>query len=246
MDFDKKQAPKWRLYTYDGTFQSNGGLWDSCPRTDLLAVVWQRPDMDKPEVELGSPYYVHAGDWIKRVWDPTLYFRKWGTVKFGRWDSPTTFDAAWRAALRSIVPPGIDTAAIEAERQSGHQCVHTSDAELTPPLPAWWVYYDDGKLFNAQHHRWAEIPTDGVMAACYSRVVDGIRISMAKRRYTYFYWTGEELSNTDDWDHLLAQHPQVKKGRITFDGLKAAMPMAEVYVKALADTLEDVPWPSAG
>lgn len=237
---------RWRLYSYTARISSAEKPWEDVTDKDIIAVVWQQPDMEKPSVELGSPYYIHLGDWIARCWDPHLYLRKCGTVKYGRWAQRSIFRSAWEAATMSLYPKNKlqDFDKIKEGYLQGSHVVWTGDAADTDSVfPAWWVYYDNGTMYNADHHRWDEIPSDGIMAACYSTKRDGIIINMAKRRYSFYYWVGDELANTDDLGHVLAQHPMIKYGRTDFSGLKAVMPMAEIYKMALEDTLEDVPWP---
>ena len=234
-------APRWRLYSSAHVAVSSAqSSWADALKDNVLAVVWQHQDAKSPTVELGSPYYFHGGTWLARVWDPTLYLRQLGTVKFGRWTDDTTFKAAWRAAVTSVCAP--NDIPNDLEENNGGKIIHSGAFDAVPPRPAWWLYYDNGSIYSANEHTWAEIPSDGALAACYRVVVDEIALTIAKRRFTYYYWDGRELANTDDLDAVLAAHPQFKRGRVTFEGLKAVRPMADELAAALKDTLEDVPW----
>jgi hypothetical protein len=238
------QYPRWRLYTADGVTTSSAQMrWEQAPAANLVAVVWQHPDMGKPEVELGAPYYYHGGTWIRRVWDHTLYLRQCGRVKFGRWTDAGLFNAAWCAAVHSILPKEQQMTNEEILSNNGGVVCSTQDALVVTSVPQWWVYYDDRSLYTADQYTWAEIPADGVLAVCYRHVHDNLSMTIAKRRYTYFYWHGNELINTDDQDLILSHFPEIKRGRISFDGLVAVRPMADALQVAMADTLEDLPWP---
>ena len=241
-----KQIPRWRLYTQDGvTTSSAQKLWTAAPNAHVVAVVWQRPDMEKPEVELGAPYYFHGGTWIRRVWDHTIYLRQCGRAKFGRWADPVIFRDAWCEAVRSILPQGQRLDTQELMANNGGVVCSTQDAQAVTRTPDWWVYYDDRSLYTSDQYTWSEIPPDGVLAACYRHIHDGMAMTIAKRRYTYFYWHGQELINTDDQDVILLHFPEIKRGRMSFEGLVAVRPMADALQAAMQDTLEDVPWPTS-
>lgn len=230
----------WRIYYRDGrTVSSRDVPWAQAPSRDIVAVVHAIND-EHADCELGTPYYWNYGDWICRVWDPTLYLRQTGLVKFGRWASHAQFNATWREALYSIATTLSEREMILNERtmQSGvaftTETVNDSEVGQT-----WSLYYDDQKLITSAHTPWVDAPSDGVLAATYSSVYSGLKLRAAMRRYTYYYWRGLELINTDDLDEVLTHFTQCKHGQPTFAG-KSYRHQAEALSQAIKDQLEDL------
>lgn len=230
----------WRIYYRDGrTISSKDCPWEQAPSKEIVAVVHALND-EPPDCELGTPYYWHYGDWVARVWDPTLYLRQTGLVKFGRWASYAQFNAAWREALYSIATTTGEREQILNERtmQSGaaFTTATVNDAEVGQ---AWSLYYDDQKLVTSANTPWEHAPTDGVLCATYSSVYSGLKLKAALRRYTYYLWRGHELINTDDLDEVLKLFPQCKMGQPAFAG-KSYRHQAEAIAQAIKDQLEDL------
>ena len=226
----------WRIYYSNGVMvNSNEASWEAAPNRHIVAVV-QAINEEPASVELGTPYYWHFGDWIGRVWDPTLYLRQTALVKFGRWASHGKFDAAWRHALLSIEPDGglITNGMLESGVVSTRKTVGHKEQGVT-----WAVWYDDHKLYKSDSCTWEQLPSDGVLAFAYSVVYSGIKLSFALRRYTYWFWREHELFNTDDLDEVLAHFPQCKYGATGFEG-KSYRHQAEAIAAALKDDLQDV------
>lgn len=227
----------WRIYYRDGRrVGSHESSWDSAPKDDVVAVV-QALDDEVPSVELGTPYYWHLGDWIARVWDPTLYLRQTGLVKFGRWSSHAKFASAWKHALASIS----HTRRMDQD-ESALQCGAisvTSPAKFGETGTGWAMWYDDCRVFTNEHSDWMAIPDDGVLCAVYAITYSGIKVSFAIRRYTYYFWRGHELVNTDDLDEVLNHFPACKRGQPAFTG-KSYRHQGEAIAAALADKLDDV------
>ena len=229
----------WRIYYRDGRMVSSKDCaWEQAPSTDIVAVAHALND-EPADCELGTPYYWHNGDWIGRVWDATLYLRATGRVKFGRWADHNSFNDAWREALRSIAEPKDDPSIFD-ERSMRSGCVFTTrtvnDAEVGQ---GWSLYYDNHKLFTHKSCAWADAPADGILCATYSSVYSGMQLRAAMRRYTYYYWRGHELINTDDLDEVLTHFPQCKHGQPAFAG-KSYRHQAEALSQAIKDQLEDL------
>jgi len=226
----------WRIYYRDGTMiDSRHSTWEAAPRTDLVAVV-HAINEEAPSVELGTPYYWHHGDWIGRVQDVTLYLRQLGTVKFGRWASHRLFDAAWRRALTAINKK--DATIDDASLQSGVVCC-TQRVDNREVGVTWALYYDTGDLIDSSMCGWDQAPSDGILVATYGVVYTGIKLLVAMRRHTFYYWRGHELVNTDDLDALLLDVPQCKIGCPSFTG-NSYRHQAEAIAAACRDQLEDL------
>lgn len=225
----------WRIYYSNGLMVNSADTtWEQAPHEHIVAVV-QAINDDPASCELGTPYYWHFGDWIGRVWDPTLYLRQTGLVKFGRWASHGKFEAAWREALRAIDPDGeITDSMLESGVVCARKTVGASESGVS-----WAAWYDDHKLFKSESAKWEELPSDGVLAFTYSIVYSGIKVSFAMRRYTYWYWREHELHNTDDLNEVLAGFPQCKWGATGFEG-KSYRHQAEAIAAAIKDDLADV------
>jgi hypothetical protein len=228
----------WRIWYVDGTcFSSKDGPWEAAKSDGVVAVVQALND-EPPDVQIGTPYYWKFDDWVCRVWDPTLYLRQTGLVKFGRWAPHKRFTAGWLAALRAICDSEekyrqiIDTASIG----SGGVCTTQTVGDRETGV-GFALYYDDGTVVNGGS--WEQAPSDGVLCAVYSVVYSGIKLHWAMRRYTYYYWRGHELRNTDDLDEVLGQFPQCKRGQPAFTG-KSYRHQAESITAAMHDTLEGV------
>lgn len=226
----------WRIYYSNGVMVgSHQSSWEAAPREHIVAVV-QAINDEPAQVELGTPYYWHFGDWIARVWDPTLYLRQTGLVKFGRWAPHGLFADAWEQAVRSILPVGetITPLMLESGVLSQRYTVGPSERGI-----GWAVWYDDKKFYTHETAQWEKLPTDGVLAMAYHVVYSGIRLSFAMRRYTYWFWREHELINTDDLADVLAEFPQCKMGAPSFEG-KSYRHQAEAIAAALRDDLADV------
>lgn len=225
----------WRIYYVDGRYiGSHECTWEEAPSTNIVAVVHALND-EPATCELGTPYYWHQQDWIARVWDPTLYLRQTGLVKFGRWASYKLFSDAWVAAIQSINgdKPFNDTAL------SSGMVFMSDPARPGESGTSWSLYYDDSTRCESSAHTWAEAPTDGVLCATYSAVYSGAKFKAAIRRYTYYFWREHELINTDDLDEVLKSFPQCKQGQPSFTG-KSYRHQGEALAAALQDQLTDV------
>lgn len=230
----------WRIYYADGrTIGSHQSTWEDAPRRNIVAIVVALND-EPAQAELGTPYYWHFGDWIARVWDATLYLRKIGAVKFGRWASHGDFERAWKEALRMVKRPdsSLDLTTSQDSLAAGaiHVAHPVGDKESGT---GWAVFYDNGDLITNTMKKWEDIPSDGVLCAVYAVVYSGIKHMYAVRRYTYYYWREHELVNTDDLDSVLERFPQVKWGQPSFAG-KSYLHQAQAIAQALTDNLEDV------
>jgi hypothetical protein len=239
-----EESPKlrWRVYPYNAPpITSAMSTWQEVQRSQIVAVVWQRTDMTKPQPEVGTPYYYAEETFVARCWDPSLYLRKLG-VKMGRWADPQIFNSAWYQALAHVSPPGTDADALFERAKQGGQIVSTEEAADSKREVGWRIWCDDLRIFSSAHSTWESLPADGVMCVAYTHLHDGLLLSMAKRRFTFYFWAGEVLCNTDSLSEVLAHFPQFKYGITSFDGLQAYLPMAELIRAALNDTLEDVPY----
>lgn len=228
---------RWRIYYLDGrTVDSREATWVQAPSDRIVAIVHQY-DQFPVRVELGTPYYLHEQNYVIRVWDPTLYLRRMGTVKFGRWAAPNIFDGAWREALSQVIaaPAQIEDA------MKGAIVAGTRIARPDEVQRSWGLWYDDmtraeGSLADES---WLTAPSDGVMAAISRHVTNGIVLSVAIRRYTFYYWQRGELINTDDLEQVMSAHPQFKRGCPAFTG-GDYLGQASTIKAALEDTLEDL------
>lgn len=231
-----KNRLRWRIYYRDGhTVDSTQATWMDAPREHLVAVVWQAGD-GPVKVEVGTPYYLHMGDWICRVWDPTLYLRKKG-VRCGRWAENHLFQDVWRTCLSVVT--GKEVAPDSQSLQGGLVCASQA-AEQTDPRFAFTVYYDDGTVYTGSSlEEWNNTPTDGVLAVGYHHVLNGIKIAFASRRFTFYYWRDMELVNLDFVDEIMPDFPQFKYGCPSFTG-KSYTEQAKAIAHAMADTLDDV------
>jgi hypothetical protein len=224
----------WRIYYADGVYvSSNECPWEQAPSKHIVAVVHAIND-EPATCELGTPYYWHHGDWIARVWDPTLYLRQTGLVKFGRWASFKLFNDAWRQALASL-----DSKVASDQAMRSGMVFNSTAAKPGESGTTWALYYDDSSLVNSTQFTWQEAPTDGVLCATYSCVYTGAKFSAAIRRYTYYYWQGHQLQNTDDLDEVLTHFPQCKQGQPSFTG-KSYRHQGEALSAALKDDLGDL------
>jgi hypothetical protein len=230
----------WRIYYTDGYYVSSKDCaWEHAPSEHIVAVVHALND-DPAECQLGTPYYWNHGDWIARTWDVSLYLRQTGRVKFGRWASHGLFNDAWRMAVRSLSPHLTEAESCTPKTMQGGMVFIS---EPIPPGdtsdPMWELYYDDNTRANNTVMPWLEAPTDGVLCATYSIAVGGARMRCATRRYTYYFWKGHELINTDDLDVVLKEFPQCKKGQPSFTGASYRH-QGEAIAQALKDDLEDL------
>ena len=228
---------RWRIYYKDGTTVHSGqSSWSSAPSSNLVAVAWKAPKQPV-RVELGTPYYFFDGHpW--RCWDPTLYLRKLGTVKFGRWASDERFLEAWRNCLSVSSGKVID--GDHASIVGGLVC-STRPAEATDAEWQFGIFYDDSQLITGQDRKlWAQMPSDGVLCAYYWRKINDVIVSFAMRRFTYYYWKDDAMMNTDDLSEVLVQHPDFKSGLPSFSG-SDYLAQASAIAEALRDQLEDVP-----
>jgi hypothetical protein len=237
---DQAASLRWRIHYLDGSTVSSCAMtWVQAPSTGIVAVVHQCGD-SPVRVELGTPYYLQEENYVIRVWDPTLYLRRMGTVKFGRWARTDIFNGAWDEALRCVTTdPKMLT---DEGARKGGVVAGTRAAQEGEPRLSWGLWYDDLTVVqgNADDaHAWVRAPSDGVMAAVYRHVSSGIAMSVALRRYTFYFWEHGELINTDDLDRVLAAHPQFKKGCPSFTG-GDYLGQARTIKAALEDTLEDV------
>lgn len=228
----------WRLYYADGRMLgSHQATWEEAPRTNIVAVV-QAINDEPPEVQLGTPYYWHLGDWIARIWEPGLYLRQTGKVKFGRWTSHEIFQGAWKHALQTISGQGKDMSEDPTIMQSGSTC-RSSSAQPNESGFGWCAWYDDKKLYTSELAKWEDLPSDGLLCVVYGRVLSHIKTEYAIRRYTYYFWNDLELVNTDDLDEVLERFPACKWGQPSFAG-KSYLNQGEAIAAAFRDTLEDV------
>lgn len=230
----------WRIYYRDGRhICSKECSWAEAPSQDIVAVVHALNDAPA-DCELGTPYYWNHGDWIGRVWDVTLYLRQTGKVKFGRWASHELFHSAWKEALYSIAKSEGEREAIVDSNAMQSGCVFTTETvDSREHGQTWSLYYDDRSLVTSEVCKWDQAPNDGVLAAVYTNVYSGMKLKAALRRYTYYFWRGHELINTDDLDEVLKHFPQCKYGQPTFTG-KSYRHQAEAISVAIKDQLEDL------
>lgn len=228
---------RWRIYYRDGrTIHSGQSSWELAPPRDLVAVAW-RLNNDPPKVELGTPYYFLDGHpW--RCWDATLYLRKMGVVKFGRWTSDERFAQAWHQCLEasSRKPVAKDHGSV-----AGGMVCSTRPAEDDDPPFQFGLFYDDGQYIKGTHpDLWQQAPSDGVLCAYYWRRINDVIVSFAMRRYTFYMWTAGDLNNTDNLEQVLGEYPLFKFGTPAFTGVDY-LSQAEAIAEALKDTLNDVP-----
>ena len=230
---------RWRIYYNDGVFVSSKDCeWEAAPQGNIVAIVHAKGNRPA-SCELGTPYYWKFNDWIARVWDPTLYMRQTGKVKFGRWAEREMFGSAWREAVLSLTP-GCDPAKVLTDETLRSGVAFTNRvAEHGAPEVAWKLYYDNGSFITSEHASWDEAPTDGVLCATYQCLYSGALFSCALRRYTYYYWKGHQLLNSDDLHEVLKTFTQCKRGLTQFEG-KSYLHQAEALAAALADDLEDL------
>lgn len=235
---DGEAQLRWRVYYNNGqTVSSQERKWEDILSGNIVAVVWQYGNEPK-RVELGTPYYLKMGNMIIRVWDATLYLRRFGTVKFGRWAEREVFDSAWREAVGSVVA---DKALLSDEgAMKGGVVAGTTVAKEHAPPSGWIVWYDDMTMAKGTTlEEWRAIPADGIMAAVHAVTMNGITLSVAMRRYTFYFWRGGELINTDDFDAVIDAHPLFKRGTPSFVG-GDYLGQGHAIKAALDDTLEDV------
>lgn len=227
---------KWRLYYRDGqTVSCADSTWEAAPRTDIVAVVWKY-DNGPAQTDLGTPYYLNAGDWIARCWDPTLYLRGMN-VKFGRWARNALFQQAWQQCVAYV--SGKEIAPDDPSLQGSTVCMTRAAVQGDEPF-SWRLWYDNGKILTGSDmDAWEVAHTDGVLAASYRIMMNGVVVSFGKRRFTYFYWRGAELINTDDLHEVVRDYPAFKFGEPHFTG-KSYQIQAEAIAAALADKLEDL------
>jgi hypothetical protein len=230
----------WRIYYRTGqTISSKDCTWAEAPARDIVAIAHALND-EPADCEFGTNYYWRYQDWIARVWDPTLYLRQTGLVKFGRWASYAQFYAAWKEALHSIAVTPVEHEQIINERTMESGIAFTTEVVNSQESgQTWSLYYDTQALVTSQVATWEQAPSDGVLCATYSSVYSGLKLKAAMRRYTYYFWRGHELINTDDLDEVLSHFPQCKYGQPTFAG-KSYRHQAEAIAQALKDTLEDL------
>ena len=234
-----KDSLRWRIWYRTGESVDSGQMtWAEARRTDIVAVVWQR-NGGPIEVELGTPYYLHFGDWIARVWDATLYLRPAG-VKIGRWCRTDLFEEAWRRALQEMD----DRTPITLQHPSMKSSIvsHSRNGMPTDKEFSWSIWYDNGQQVTGfSMEDWEAAPADGLLAVCYHHLMNGVRVSIAIRRYSYYYWrTDGKLVNTYDLEELLKDFPQFKVGCPTFTG-NSYLHQAIAISDALKDDLQGVP-----
>lgn len=229
---------RWRAYYTNGqTVSSQERAWESILSGHLVAVVWQYGDQPV-KVELGTPYYLKLGNMIIRVWDATLYLRRFGTVKFGRWAEKEVFDGAWREAVRSVVAN--DSLLSDEGAMKGGVVAGTHVAAEDAVPSSWAIWYDDMTMVKGMTpEEWKAIPSDGVMAAVHACTMNGITLGVAMRRYTFYFWKDRELVNTDDFDSVIDAHPAFKRGCPSFVG-GDYLGQGNAIKAALEDTLEDL------
>jgi hypothetical protein len=230
----------WRIYYADGRITDSTQIkWADAPVDGICAIVHAIND-EPADCELGTPYYWNHGDWIARVWDVTLYLRQTGKVKFGRWASHGLFNEAWTSALESISDTPEEKARCKDVRSLQSGCVFTTkvveDAQIGQ---TWSLYYDDRSLVTSEVATWEQAPADGVLAGTYTSVYSGMQLRAAMRRYTYWFWRGHELINTDDLDLVLTHFPQCKHGQPAFAG-RSYRHQAEAISQAIKDQLKDI------
>ena len=240
IDEPPADAPwRWRIYYRDGTYVSSRDCtWEQAPSQHIVAVVHAKGDR-AAECELGTPYYWKFTDWIARVGDPTLYLRQSGRVKFGRWAERSLFADAWREAVLTLNPGSDPEKVLTPETLQGGVVFTNRVAERGAPETGWRLYYDNQMLCRSEDMTWENAPTDGVLCATYHCTYSGAIFSAALRRYTYYYWKGHQLINTDTLDDVLADFPQCKRGSTAFEG-KSYLHQAEALSNALEDDLEDL------
>jgi hypothetical protein len=221
------------------TIGSHEKSWAEARQDNVIAVVHAIND-ETPAVEIGTPYYWHHEDWIARVWDVTLYLRQTGLVKFGRWASHELFRAAWVAALRAIAPDHNKDQLLTADALQ-HGLVQCSRTIPTGQATAagWQLYYDNGSMVQGSTDQWISAPSDGVLCATYFVPYSGIEMRFAMRRYTFYFWRGHELLNTDKLEEVLIHFPQCKIGVPSFQG-SSYRHMGLAIAAAYADDLKDV------
>lgn len=228
---------RWRIYYRDGSTRSSAqSTWEAAPHQHLVAVVWAY-GAQPAQVEVGTPYYLNMGDWICRVWDPTLYLRKLG-VKMGRWTTNQQFQAAWQTCLTRVMGKPC-----EADNQAlaGGVVCSTRAAESNAPAFEWVLYYDDGSCVTGTDQAgWRAAPSDGVLAVYFHYVLNGILLAFGRRRFTFYYWKASgELENVDFLDECLPDFPQIKYGCPSFTA-KSYTEQARAIAAAMADTLHDL------
>ena len=235
---DGNPSLKWRAYYTNGqTVSSQERVWEAIPSGHIVAVVWQY-GAQPVRVELGTPYYLKFSNMIIRVWDATLYLRRFGTVKFGRWAEKEIFDSAWREAVRAVVAN--DSLLSDEGAMKGGVVAGTHVAEPNAAPSAWTVWYDDMTMVKGTTlEEWVKIPSDGVMAAVHAATMNGITLGVAMRRYTFYYWKDRELANTDEFEDVIDAHPQFKRGTPAFVG-GDYLGQGNAIKAALEDTLEDL------
>lgn len=234
----KSKGLQWRAHYINGqTISYIERTWENLPSGQIVAIVWRYND-GPVHVEVGTPYYIKLGTVIFRVWDPTLYLRKFGTVKFGRWTETDVFNDAWTAAVRSVVAN--DATLSDNGAMKGGIVAGTRVAVKDAPQSGWAVWYDNLTMVKGSTpEEWAEIPSDGVLAAMHAFTFNGITLGVAMRRYTFYYWNDRELANTDDLNVVIDAHPQFKRGIPEFKG-GDYLGQAHAIKAALDDKLEDL------
>lgn len=228
---------KWRIYYRDGnTFSNAQGVWEHAPSRRLVGVAWRYGD-GPVQAEVGTPYYAHMGDWICRVWDPSLYLRKLG-VKVGRWTTNEQFERAWAVCVSEVLGKPCDAG---GDLLRGGMICSTSEAVKDDPPFKWIAYYDNGRrAAGLTLDEWNEAPTDGVLAVYYHRIINGVRMAFGRRRLTYYYWKANgDLENLDFTDEVLPDFPQFKHGETAFTA-RSYTEQGRAIKAALEDTLEDL------
>ncbi len=229
----------WRIYYRTGEMvSSKETTWEQAHGKEVVAIVHALND-EPAACEFGTPYYWHHGDWIARTWDPTLYLRQTGQVKFGRWASYALFNEAWRCALLSIANKGNEAHILQDGSMQSGIVFNTEVVNGTEVGTTWSLYYDNNSMLTSEKTQWEDAPSDGILTATYSCVYSGLKLKAAIRRYTYYVWRGHELINTDNLDEVLGLFPQCKQGQPTFTGASYRH-QAEAISQAMKDQLEDV------
>lgn len=222
---------QWRIYYNDGrTVTSKQTTWNLAPSKSIVAVVWKFGD-GPVQVEVGTPYYLNMDDWICRVWDPSVYLRKFG-VKVGRWASNQQFQEAWTICLEHVMRKTIepDTQALHG----GLVCAQ-HEADENDALFSWMIYYDNGEVHHGNDlQSWEDAPTDGVLAVYHHHVLNRVRIAFGTRRFAMYYWKGPDLVNVETADECLKDFPQFKYGTPGW-----IWPHYTEQARAIADAMND-------
>lgn len=222
---------QWRIYYNDGrTVNSKQTSWVDAPKMDLVAVVWKFGE-GPVQVEVGTPYYLNMGDWICRVWDPSVYLRKFG-VKVGRWAPNQQFKDAWKLCLETVTSAPV---ADDAQSLHGGCVCSTQAAREDDDLFHWSIYYDNGEVHGGNDLKsWQDAPTDGVLAVYHHHVLNQVRMAFGTRRYAMYYWRGPDLVNVETAEECLKDFPQFKYGTPGW-----TWPHYAEQARAIADAMND-------